>query len=119
MIRLALYALAAGVLSAIIGAIGLFILTEGLPEGVIMGGILGGSIGILIAARIDARQSAKVFEEADPEAAKRSAALLSARERQIRHFHRGSTPDEPGMNLLRKLEDSASSAAQTDEETKR
>lgn len=51
MIRFTLYILAYGLLGAAIGAIGVFILTEGLPEGAIMGGILGGSIGMLVAAR--------------------------------------------------------------------
>jgi len=51
MIRFTLYVFAYGLIGAIIGAIGVFILAEGLPEGAIMGGLLGGSIGTLIAAR--------------------------------------------------------------------
>lgn len=62
MIRLALYALFAGSVGAIIGAIGVFILAEGLPEGAIMGGILGGSVGLLIAARRRYGNSAPSYE---------------------------------------------------------
>jgi len=51
LIRLLFFGAIATLLGAIIGAIGVFILTEGLPEGAIMGGLLGGSVGMLIAAR--------------------------------------------------------------------
>jgi len=117
LIRLAFHALVAALLGAIIGAVGMFILSEGLPEGAIMGAILGGSIGIFIAARIDAHQSARRLEEADPAAARRSAALLSARQGRIRDFRRDSSAVVPGINPLRKLEDSASGAPSTGEKT--
>lgn len=51
MIRLTLYVLAYGLLGAIVGAIGVYLLAEGLAEGAIMGGILGGSVGVLVAVR--------------------------------------------------------------------
>lgn len=117
--RLLLHAALAALLGAIIGGFGLFFLSEGLPEGAIFGAIMGGGIGVFIAARIDAHQSVRVHVEANPDAAKRSAALLSAREDQIRRFHRDSSSDKPGMNLLRKLEDSAASASRTGDKTQR
>lgn len=62
MIRIALYVLFAGSVGALIGAIGVYILAEGLPEGAIMGGILGASIGILIAMRRHQGASGPAFE---------------------------------------------------------
>ena len=51
-----------GLLGAIIGAIGVFILAESLPEGAIMGGLLGGSIGVLVAVRRHDGASGPAFE---------------------------------------------------------
>ena len=45
-----------------LGAIGVFVFTEGLPEGAIMGGLLGGSIGMLIAVRRHYGASGPAFE---------------------------------------------------------
>ncbi|MDE2775669.1 MAG: hypothetical protein OXI77_07005 [Chloroflexota bacterium] len=47
MVRLLLSVVAATLLGALIGAIGVYVLAEGLPEGAIM----GGSVGALIAVR--------------------------------------------------------------------
>ncbi len=113
MIRLLLFAAIAGTLGALIGAIGVFILTEGLPEGAIMGGILGGSIGMLVGARLDALRAEKSLAMADPESAKRSAALISARERQIRDYRRDIRTERLGLNPLKKLEEYASDAEQS------
>ncbi len=49
-------------LGTIIGAISVFVFTDGLPEGAIMGGILGGSVGALIAARRHHGTSGPAFE---------------------------------------------------------
>lgn len=54
--------LATILLGAIVGAIGVFLLTEGLPEGAIMGGVLGGNIGMIIAARRHQGASGPAFE---------------------------------------------------------
>ncbi len=62
MIRLVFVASSVGLLGAIIGAIGVYVLAEGLPEGAIMGGLLGGSLGILIAARRRYGDSAPSYE---------------------------------------------------------
>jgi len=108
--KLILQAILAALLGAVIGAVGLFILSEGLPEGAIMGAVLGGSIGMLIAARINALRAGTALQAADPAAAKRSAALLSAREGQIRDFHRDARSNMPVGNPSRKLDDLASRA---------
>lgn len=111
MIRMLLFAAIAGSLGALIGAIGLFILTEGLPEGAVMGGILGGSIGMLIGARLDARRTEKSLAKTDPGAAKRSAALMSARRQQIRQFEYDDRSRSPASaHMLKKIEDQASAA---------
>lgn len=62
MIRFTLYVLAYGPTGAIIGAIAVYLLAEGLPEGAIMGGILGGSVGVLIAMRRHYGASGPAFE---------------------------------------------------------
>lgn len=110
MIRLALYVLAVGILGALIGAIGSFILTDGLPEGAVMGGILGGSIGTLIGARLDARGTERSLAKADPDAAKRSAALISARRHHIRQldYDAAGTGTAASAHMLKKIEDQAS-----------
>lgn len=107
---LILLAASAGILGATIGSISVYFLVDGLPEGAIMGAVLGGSIGILIGARINALQSARAFESADSAAAKRSAALLSAREGNIRDFHRDARTGMPVANPARKLDRLASRA---------
>lgn len=110
MIRLALHALAAGLLGAIIGAVGVYFLAEGLPEGAVMGGILGGSIGILIGARLDARRSEKSLAKTDPDAAKRSAEMISARRQRIRQFDYDVSRSPASAHMLKKIEDRASAA---------
>ncbi len=106
MSKLILHTISAGLL----GAVGLFILSEGLPEGAVMGAVLGGSIGMLMAARINAHRAGQALQAADPAAATRCAALLSAREGQIRDFHRDARTDMPVGNPARKLDDLASQA---------
>ena len=65
----------AGILGATIGAIGLFLLAEGLPEGAIMGALLGGSIGVFMGARIHAHRAAIAAAHIDPIEAARAARL--------------------------------------------
>lgn len=50
------------VFGLLLGAIGVFVFTEGLPEGAIMGGLLGGSIGMLIAVRRHYGASGPAYE---------------------------------------------------------
>ena len=71
MIRLLLFAAIAGALGALIGAVGLFILTEGLPEGAVAGGIIGLCIGAYLGARIDAHRAATAAAVRNPEEAAR------------------------------------------------
>ena len=73
--HLLLHTTIAGILGAIIGAIGLFLLAEGLPEGAIMGALLGGSIGVLMGARIHAHRGAIAVARIDPTEAARAARL--------------------------------------------
>ena len=113
MLRLVLYASLFAVLGAAIVAAAMFILADRLPEGAIMGAILGGSVGALIGARMDAWRSATSFAVGDPDAAKRSAALLSTRERQIRAFHSDSSTSIAGMRPVRKLEDMSARSSQS------
>ncbi len=113
MLRLVLYVSLFAALGAAIGAAAIFVLAGGLPEGAIMGAILGGSVGALIGARLDAWRSANSFASSDPDAAKRSAALLSARERQICAFHSDSSTSIAGMRPVRKLEDMAARGSHT------
>lgn len=110
MIRLAIYTLAVGILGALIGAIGVYMLADGLPEGAVMGGILGGSIGMLIGARLDARRTEKSLAKTDPGAATRSAALMSARRQQIRQFEYDRSGSPASAHMLKKIEDQASAA---------
>lgn len=110
MFRLALYVSLCASLGAAIGAAAIFVLAGGLPEGAIMGAILGGSVGALIGARMDAWRSATSFVGEDQDAAMRSAALLSARERQIRDFNRDASSSIGGVRPMKKLEDFASRA---------
>ena len=112
MCRLALYVSLLALLGAAIGAASIFILAERLPEGAVMGALLGGSIGAFTGARIDAWRSARAFAMENPAAAKRSAALLSARARQIRAFESESSNTIAGLRPARKLEDLASRASQ-------
>ena len=105
MLRLVLQVSLFAALGAAIGAAAIFILTDRLPEGAIMGALLGGSLGALIGARMDAWRSATAFASEDPDAAVRSAALLSARERQIRAFNSDSSTSIGGMRPLGKLEE--------------
>ena len=70
-----LHTIFAGILGAIIGAIGLFLLAEGLPDGAIMGALLGGSIGVFMGARIHAHRAAIAAAHIDPTEAVRAARL--------------------------------------------
>lgn len=112
MLKLLLFAAGAGLLGALIGAIAVYVLAGGLPEGALMGAIIGGSAGILIAARLDARQAENAFARSDPDAAKRSAALLTRRDRQAHAFlHQAPSY----INPLKKLQEFASDVEQSSE----
>lgn len=113
MLRLVLQVSLFAALGAAIGAAAIFFLADRLPEGAIMGALLGGSLGALIGARMDAWRSAKAFASEDPDAALRSAALLSTREGQIRAFHRDSSTSIGGMKPVSKIEDMAARGSQT------
>ena len=108
--RLILNLLVAGNLGATIGAISVFFLAEGLPEGAIIGAMLGGSIGVLIGARLDARRSEKSLAKTDPDAAKRSAEMISARRQRIRQFDYDVSRSPASAHMLKKIEDQASAA---------
>ena len=59
MFRLAVYTIT----GALVGALGVYLLAEGVPEGAIMGLVLGGSLGVLVAVRKGAGgDSAASFE---------------------------------------------------------
>ena len=109
MFGLLLFAAGVGLLGAIIGAIAVSILAAGLPEGGLLGAIVGGSAGILIATKVDARRAENALATSDPEAARRSAALLSRRDRQSRALSSGLSYEHP----LKKLDEFASDAEQT------
>ncbi len=58
MLRLAVYSIT----GALVGALGVYLLAEGVPEGAIMGLVLGGSLGVLVAVRKGAGGKAASFE---------------------------------------------------------
>lgn len=80
--------------------------------GALLGAIVGGSAGILIAAKLDARRAENELASSDPEAARRSASLLSRRDRQSRAFlHQAPSY----INPLKKLDEVASDAEKSSE----
>ena len=107
---LILLAALAGILGAVIGAISVYFLADGLPEGAIMGGILGGSVGLLVGARLDARRSDRSLAETDPTAAKRSAALVTAKRQRIRQFVYDVSRPPASAHMMKKIADQASAA---------
>ena len=98
MIRMLLFAVIAGTLGAAIGAVGLFILAEGLPEGAIVGGIFGLCIGAYLGARIDAHRAAIAAAERSPEESARQSRLRDGRLDASTEFarHNQKTTDSIG-----------------------
>lgn len=110
MIRLILSVLILAVFGAIVGAIGVYFLADGLPEGAIAGALLGGSAGIFLATRIDARLATAEFARGDPEIAKLSQSRRSALRQQVRRFEYDESRPAASGHFLKKLDDYASAA---------
>lgn len=88
-------------LGAVIGAVGFFLLAEGMTEGLVGGVIIGGSVGALLAARIHAHRTAVDLAKVDPEEAQRQARLRDARGKDVSRAHeREQLRESPGLHYL-------------------
>jgi len=89
--RLLIQAATAALLGAIIGAVAVFLLTEGSQDGAIMGAIVGGIIGLYVGVQYDFRRHATRFEQVHPESPIAGKTVSPGLARAIQDSYRGPT----------------------------